>query len=213
MPRNPLLPLECWNALYLFDLKRYFLIEPAKRRRADRQEKRLLKSLNFSTGPTKPQFRHLSPPMMRRGHHLYTYIVGLDAPKKAVSLIISLPLRRPATCKMRYFRLYYRRYQEAILGTSQKRAIQSYRTRLSERGLARFEVLGRVTDRDLIRSLARRLAAGGPDASRLRTAVRQSIAGEPPKKGGILAALRRSPLVDAGLGLTRPREQGRKVEL
>ena len=75
------------------------------------------------------------------------------------------------------------------MGSSQKRAIQNYRSRLSERGLARFEVLGRDADRDLIRSLARRLAEDGPDASRLRAAVSQTIAGEPPKKGGILAAL------------------------
>ena len=96
---------------------------------------------------------------------------------------------------------------------SQKRAIRTYRARLNERGLARFEVLGRNIDRDLIRSLARRLAEDGPDASRLRAAVSQSIAGEPPKKGGILAALRRSPLVDADLDLRRPRDKGRKVEI
>ena len=99
------------------------------------------------------------------------------------------------------------------MGDSQKRAIQNYRSRLGERGLARFEVLGRDADRDLIRSLARRLAEEGPDASRLRAAVSQTIAGEPPKKGGILAALRRSPLVGADLDLTRPREQGRKVRI
>nr|WP_203566285.1 hypothetical protein [Aurantimonas aggregata] len=79
--------------------------------------------------------------------------------------------------------------------------------------MARFEVLGRDADRDLIRSLARRLAEDGPDASRLRAAVSQTIAGEPPKKGGILAALRRSPLVGADLDLSRPREEGRKVEI
>ncbi len=99
------------------------------------------------------------------------------------------------------------------MGSSQKRAIQNYRSRLGERGLARFEVLGRDADRDLIRSLARRLAEDGPEASRLRAAVSQTIAGEPPKKGGILAALRRSPLVGADLDLTRPREEGRKVEI
>jgi hypothetical protein len=99
------------------------------------------------------------------------------------------------------------------VGSSQKRAIQNYRSRLSERGLTRFEVLGRDTDRDLIRSLARRLAEDGPDASRLRAAVSQTIAGEPPKKGGILAALRRSPLVGADLDLSRPREEGREVEI
>ena len=99
------------------------------------------------------------------------------------------------------------------MGSSQKRAIQNYRSRLSERGLARFEVLGRDADRDLIRTLARRLAEDGPDASRLRAAVSQTIAGEPPKKGGILAALRRSPLVGADLDLNRSREEGREVQI
>lgn len=98
------------------------------------------------------------------------------------------------------------------MGNSQKRAIQNYRSRLGRRGLARFEVLGRDADRDLIRSLARRLAEDSPEASRLRATVSQTIAGEPPKKGGILAAFRRSPLVGANLDLTRPREVGREVE-
>lgn len=98
------------------------------------------------------------------------------------------------------------------MGNSQKRAIQNYRSRLSDRGLARFEVLGRAADRDLIRSLARRLAEDGPEASRLRAAVSRTIAGEPPAKGGILAALRRSPLVGADLDLTRPHDEGRKVD-
>lgn len=96
---------------------------------------------------------------------------------------------------------------------SQKRAIRSYRARLNERGLTRFEVLGRAADRMLIRSLARRLSEDGPDALHLRAVVSQSIAGKPPKKGGILAALRRSPLVGDDLDLTRPREKGRKVEI
>jgi hypothetical protein len=102
---------------------------------------------------------------------------------------------------------------EVSVGRSQKRAIQNYRARLSERGLARFEVLGLDSDRDLIRSFARRLAEDGPGASRLRASVSQTISGEPPKKGGILAALRRSPMVGADLELTRPREKGRKVDL
>src|SRR5271168_5214015 len=99
------------------------------------------------------------------------------------------------------------------MSSSQKRAIQNYRARLSERGLSRFEVLGRDVDRDLIRSLARRLAEDGPEASRLRMAVSQTITGEPPKKGGILAALRRSPLVGADLELARPRDEGRNVDI
>lgn len=99
------------------------------------------------------------------------------------------------------------------MSTSQKRAIQNYRIRLGERGLARFEVLGRDADRDLIRTLARRLAEAGPESSRLRAAVSQTLAGEPPKPGGILAALRRSPLVGADLDLNRPREEARNVEI
>ena len=99
------------------------------------------------------------------------------------------------------------------MSSSQKRAIRNYRNRLSERGLARFEVLGRGSDRELIRSLARRLAEDSPEASRLRAAVSQSVAGEPPKKGGVLAALRRSPMVGADLNLTRSRQGGRKVEI
>ncbi len=96
--------------------------------------------------------------------------------------------------------------------TSQQRAIKTYRDRLSERGLARFEVLGLDADRDLIRSLAKRLADSGPDANDLRSLVRRNIAGAPPKKGGILAALRRSPLIGADLDLGRSYEPGRKVE-
>jgi hypothetical protein len=97
--------------------------------------------------------------------------------------------------------------------TSQKRAIKNYRNRLHKRGMARFEVLGLDADRDLIRSLARRLAEDGPDASRLRSAVSRTIGGEPPMKGSILAALRRSPLVAADIAVARRFESGRKVDL
>ena len=61
--------------------------------------------------------------------------------------------------------------------------------------------------------ITRRLAEDSPEASRLREAVNQTIAGEPPRKGGVLAALRRSPLVGADLELERPGEQGRKVRI
>jgi hypothetical protein len=96
---------------------------------------------------------------------------------------------------------------------AQKRAIQKYRARLTQRGVARFEVMALASDRDLIRSLARRLAEEGPEAARLRAAVTQVVAGGPPASGGVLAALRRSPLVGADLELTRPREEGREVDL
>jgi hypothetical protein len=104
--------------------------------------------------------------------------------------------------------------REPIMGDpAQKRALRNYRNRLTKRGMARFEVLGLDTDRELIRSLAKRLAEDDLEATRIRATVSQTIAGEPPSKGGILAALRRSPLVGADLNLARSREAGRKVDM
>jgi hypothetical protein len=97
--------------------------------------------------------------------------------------------------------------------TPQKRALRNYRTRLNARGIARFEVLGLEVDRELIRSLAKRLAENDRDAMRIRAAVSRTIAGDPPQKGGILAALRRSPLVGSDLNTTRARTPGREVDL
>ena len=97
--------------------------------------------------------------------------------------------------------------------TSQKRALRNYRSRLIKRGMARFEVLGLDADRDLIRALARRLAEDGPGVVRLRAIVCRAIAREPPRTGGILEVLRRSPLVGADIDLTRQRVTGRKVDL
>ena len=97
--------------------------------------------------------------------------------------------------------------------TPQKRALNRYRKRLNQRGMARFEVLGLDADRELIRSLAKRLAGQGPDSARIRASVRRSISGEPSKKGGILSALRRSPLVGADLDLNRLLTPGRRVDL
>ena len=97
--------------------------------------------------------------------------------------------------------------------SSQRRATDRYRRRLAERGLARFEVLGRDADRELIRSLAKRLAEDGPQADRLRTVVRHGVADEPPRRGGILEALRRSPLVGEDVVPPRPVDPGREVDL
>lgn len=99
------------------------------------------------------------------------------------------------------------------MSSSRKRAIRNYRSRLRARGLEWFGVLGRDADRDLIRAVARRLAEQGSEASHLRAAVNENLAGEQPERGGILAALRRSPLVGADLALTHPREKERNADL
>lgn len=100
-----------------------------------------------------------------------------------------------------------------MMGESQRRAVRSYRARLTERGLSRFEVLGREADRDLIRALARRLAEDGPDVADLRAAMSRGVEAGAARPGGILAALRRSPLVGVELDLTREREDGRDIAL
>ncbi len=100
-----------------------------------------------------------------------------------------------------------------MTGSAQKNAVNAYRDRLARRGIARFEVLGLDADRDLIRSVAKCLMSEGPQASALRDALRRSIAPEPAKKGGVLAALRRSPLVGADVVFERPRIDGRKVSM
>lgn len=100
-----------------------------------------------------------------------------------------------------------------MANSAQKRANQNYRARLTQRGLTRFEIMALEADRELIRSLARRLSEDGPEAEQLRAAVRTVVAGEPPKPSSILSALRRSPLIGADLDVSRMREDGRKVEL
>ena len=99
------------------------------------------------------------------------------------------------------------------MSASQTRAVHNYRARLSARGLSRFDVLGLDADRALVRALARRLAEDGPDAARLRAVVQETIADQPAQKGGLLAALRRSPLVGADLDLRRSYEVGREIEI
>ncbi|WP_267552368.1 hypothetical protein [Rhizobium rhizogenes] len=99
------------------------------------------------------------------------------------------------------------------MSNSQKRAIQNYRSRLGERGLARFEVLGLDGDRALIRSLARRLAEDSPESAHIRDVITKTVSGEPPKKGGVYAWLRGSPLVGADLDLERVRGKVREIDL
>jgi len=93
----------------------------------------------------------------------------------------------------------------------QRRATQAYRRRLAHRGVARFEVQALETDRDLIRALAQRLSKAGPEAEKARAAVHELLGGKP--RLSLLQALRRLPLLDDDLDLTRMREEGRRIDL
>ncbi len=98
--------------------------------------------------------------------------------------------------------------------SSQKRAVKAYRDRLRMRGLVRFDVVAPAADRALVRALVRKLSEDSADAARLRAAVKQTVLGdEPPKTGGVLAALRRAPLVGADLDLERPVISRRALDL
>ncbi len=95
--------------------------------------------------------------------------------------------------------------------SSQQLAADPYRRRLTERGMARFDVLRRDADREFVRSIARRLAEAGPQETRLRTAIPDGTAGEQPRRGRVLEALRRSPLVGQERIPSRPIEYGRSI--
>jgi hypothetical protein len=100
---------------------------------------------------------------------------------------------------------------ETAMTMSRAGGARTCRLRLKERGLSRFEVLGRHADRELIRSLARMLAEDGPEAQRLGAALACAVCDAPPRTSGIVAALRRSPLVGANLDLGREHRGGRDV--
>ncbi len=100
-----------------------------------------------------------------------------------------------------------------MTSAAQQRATRNYRARLAERGLNRIEVIALESDRELVRTLARRLTEDGPKAEQTRAAVKALVADEPAKQGGILAALRRSPLVGIDFDLARPRVEGRGVDI
>ena len=97
--------------------------------------------------------------------------------------------------------------------TAQIRAIKRYRKRLAENGIARFEVLGLKSDRELIRTLAKRLAAKDAEAVRIRNTIRGAVSSDSPQKGGIFRALRRSPLVGADIKSARSTADDRKARL
>ncbi|MGH9518234.1 MAG: hypothetical protein ACRD2D_01235 [Terriglobales bacterium] len=97
-------------------------------------------------------------------------------------------------------------------GTAQARAVRAYRQRLRKQGLARFEVLGRARDRELIRRVAQRLAAGGTEACALRDELTREL-GAHATGLSIVDAFLHSPWAGADLKLERYRGSGRKLSL
>lgn len=96
---------------------------------------------------------------------------------------------------------------------AQATAVRNYRKRLKKRGMGRFEVVGLNSDRELIRTLARKLAEESREATEIRATVSEKLELVPntSKKGGILAVLRSWPIAD--LNLERPFVKPRKIDL
>lgn len=97
--------------------------------------------------------------------------------------------------------------------TAQSRAVHSYRKRLAERGIVRFELKSKESDRNLLRTLARKLMQEGREVDELRCIIRENVDGDEPQKGGILRALMNSPFAGSDLDLSRPFNPGRKIDL
>jgi len=99
------------------------------------------------------------------------------------------------------------------MSEAQRRAVESHRRHLRQQGLDRFEVRGLESDKGLLRAVARRLASGDAASVDLRTRIEATVGPTPNARGGIMSALRRSPLVGADLNLTRGTTSGRDVDL
>ena len=101
-----------------------------------------------------------------------------------------------------------------MTSTAQTRATTTYRARLADRGIVRYELQSPEADRELLRAVARKLCEESAEADQLRRAMKLAVETKSTAtKGKILAALRRSPLVGADLDFTRARGVGRKLEL
>jgi hypothetical protein len=144
----------------------------------------------------------------------------LVSPPKADCLLTASMRQEPTTgsrnsyCIWQYY-LSYIQIEErkiAVGSEAQANAVKTHRKRLRQRGIARFEVQAKLADKELIRKLAKQLASDGAAASKLREAVSEAIAGKTEQKGGILAALRRSPLVGADVNFPRERAEMRNVD-
>ena len=95
---------------------------------------------------------------------------------------------------------------------SQRRRVANHRRRRAQ-NMSRYEVRGLKRDKELVRHVARRLAAGDVAAERLRNELTEKTKKPQAPRGSILAALRRSPLVGIDWEIERPIEYGREIDL
>ncbi|HML11914.1 MAG TPA: hypothetical protein VK456_01325 [Xanthobacteraceae bacterium] len=95
---------------------------------------------------------------------------------------------------------------------SQTRRVANHRRHRGP-GISRYQVCGLNRDKELIRQVARQLAADDAAAKRLRKELTQKTVATTPSGASIVAALRRSPLVGVDWEIERPIEHGREIDL
>jgi hypothetical protein len=96
---------------------------------------------------------------------------------------------------------------------SQRRAVDNQRKRMRERGYERYEVTGPGRDKELVRDIVKKLAAGGPEADRLREDVKQTVTPKRLTGAGLYRALREGPLFPDDFDISREFTTGRDIDL
>lgn len=96
---------------------------------------------------------------------------------------------------------------------AQNKALKTYRQKIEQRGLVRFEVMTPESDRNILREVAISLTKGGTNADKIRGSLKDALSDQSETKGSIYLALRRSPLVGSELKLKRSRSEGRKIKI
>ena len=96
---------------------------------------------------------------------------------------------------------------------AQNKALKTYRQKIEQRGLVRFEIMAPESDRSILREVAISLTRGGANADKIRGTLRDVLSDENETRGSIYFALRRSPLVSAELKIKRSRGGGRKIKI
>ena len=92
---------------------------------------------------------------------------------------------------------------------SQRRAVESQRQRMRDRGHERYEVIGPGRDKELVRNIVKTLAAGGPEAERLREQAKGATAPKKSTRGELLRALQSGPRFPDDFDISREFTTGR----
>ena len=95
---------------------------------------------------------------------------------------------------------------------SQRRRVANHRRRRVQ-DMTRYEVRGLKRDKELLRHVARKLAAGDAAAKQLRKELTKKTKRPGASSVSLVETLRRSPLVGGDWEIERPIEYGREIDL